>query len=287
MFRLAHISDIHLSKLTFHPLKLLSKRWIGILNQILFRKKTYTKDQVYNFCDRISSLDIQYLLVTGDISTTSLETEFIEAKKIMSTVEDMGIKTIVLPGNHDNYTKAAYKKQLFYKYFQNTTKNIYSLKDDGVEAGHLHGNWWYIAIDTTYASSIVSSRGNFSHQIESTLKKVIQDIPKEASIILANHFPFTSQMGIRKNLMRGTHLRNFLYNNPSIKIYLHGHTHSHCIADLRSSGLPIILDSGSTAHNAIGSWNLLEFENDTTCKITVYKWKNYSWQEDNEKTFHW
>jgi hypothetical protein len=75
-----------------------------------------------------------------------------------------------------------------------------------------------------------------------------------------------------------------------VKLFLHGHSHRQCIADLRSSNLPIILDSGSTAQKHNGTWNLIDIT-PSGCDIEVYK-NTYehgytSWQPVVKSQFKW
>ena len=78
-----------------------------------------------------------------------------------------------------------------------------------------------------------------------------------------------------------------LKNHPKIKIFLHGHTHHHNIYDLRKKSLPLVLDSGSAAHNTIGKWNLINLE-DSKCEISIYDWikKDHMWKKTEDKIFH-
>jgi 3',5'-cyclic AMP phosphodiesterase CpdA len=290
MFRAAHISDLHLSKVSLSPFQFFSKRWVGNMNLLFKRRKIHKEEALDLLPELFSELKINYIFITGDISCTSQQQEFLKAENFFKKF--MGIKTLFLPGNHDNYTKKSYKQKIFYNYFTNTKKEEdypaknFSLRTDGIEIHPLNDNWWYIGLDTTLATSILSSRGFFSHKIEENLKKVLSILPKDISIILANHFPFTQHISQRKRLQRASELRNLFQHFPQIKLYVNGHTHSHCVADLRNNNLPIVVDSGSCSHSKIGSWNLLEFSK-TNCSITPYNWKNESWKESKEQRFSW
>lgn len=292
MIRIAHISDLHLWKITFSLSQFLSKRWLGNLNLIFFRKKRFSKEQIFLLPDLFQRLKINYVIVTGDISSTSMDEEFIFGKTIFNELKKRGIKPLFLPGNHDCYTKKAQRQKTFYKYFQNDLgksegEQKYNLKEDGIEAHRLFGKWWVIAIDCALATHLVSSRGLFSEDLEKKLLDLLNIIPKDQSIIIANHFPFRMTKSPRKALKRASNLKKIIKAYPNVKLFLHGHTHHHSICDLRNKGLPIVLDSGSAAHNQIGKWNLLELDS-SSCKIKVFDWikKEGSWHKTEDKSFN-
>ena len=59
-----------------------------------------------------------------------------------------------------------------------------------------------------------------------------------------------------------------------VRLYLHGHTHRHILANLQPSGLPVILDSGCCAQKN-GTWNLLTID-ENGIQVDVYKYKTLS-----------
>jgi 3',5'-cyclic AMP phosphodiesterase CpdA len=84
-------------------------------------------------------------------------------------------------------------------------------------------------------------------------------------------------------------LRDLLSEHPKVKFYLHGHTHRHCIADLRNANLPIVVDSGCTAHEEKGTWNLFTVS-ENTCSVRAFRWCKdshgaWDWKGKNESQF--
>lgn len=271
--KLAHISDLHFNALSLSPLQFFSKRWLGNLNLVLSRKKNFITDRLNSLIELFQSLGVEHVIISGDLSTTSYEKEFELASQFIKQFNAVGIEVLALPGNHDQYTQRAFKQRLFYQYFDAkfSEEKAFNLRDHGVTATSLAPKWWFIALDTAIATSIVSSRGYFSPKTEAHLEELLALIPSDHNILLANHFPFFEQEGPRKSLGRAKALRDLVRRHPNIRLYLHGHTHRHCIADLRSNGFPIILDSGSTSHSKTGSWNFLDIS-PSGCEIKAYKW---------------
>src|SRR3990167_2067888 len=188
MLKIAHFSDIHFSKITFNPKKLLSKRAIGVLNLILVRKKQYKENQLFLLHNLFKNLNINNLIVSGDITSTSLEVEFSIAKKFFEKFEN--IEKHIVPGNHDKYTKTAHKENRFYKFFE-YSEDIFSnlLKNDKIEVKILNDKWYYIGLDTCLNTSLFACSGLFSIEIENKLKNILEKIPKDKNIILSNHYP--------------------------------------------------------------------------------------------------
>ncbi len=286
--RLVQISDFHFSHLTWNPFRLFSKRLLGNLNWLFRRKGHFFEEQLQDLLKLFETMNPDLILFGGDFTTTSLKEEFEKAFRWVSKIK---YPWIAIPGNHDRYTRRSCKKKHFYNYFANQRKSIshpvefFKLKDHRVEAHLLERNWWLVALDTTAATSLISSEGIFSIQNEKFLKEVLKIIPEEASIILFNHFPFFQNDHKLHNLVRGEVLQKLIEEDPRIRLYLHGHTHRHSVADLQVSNLPIILDSGSCAQGKRGTWNLIDIDPEK-CNISTYRWDD-SWKKMKTEEFQW
>ncbi len=293
-FRCALISDLDFSKPCWSLSQFFSKRWLGNMNLMLARKQIYTPEHLHSLIDTFTRLDVEHVFITGDLSTTSAEGEFALAQEFVESLKRANLNVYVLPGNHDQYTAKAYRDQLFYQFFetQYTPCSRFNLKKDGLTLAPLAPNWSLILLDTALATSLISSCGLFNRELEEKLETALKEIPSTHNFILANHFPFFHNDSPRKMLKRGSELRGILERNPQIRLYIHGHTHRHCIADLRASNLPIVLDSGSTAHQKIGSWNLIDISTNG-CTVQPYYWQIGSdkgtnqWISKDPKIFTW
>lgn len=292
LFRFAHISDLHFSSIFFTPTQFLSKRWVGNLNLLLNRKKTFDHQALYALIPLFQELEIDAVLLAGDLTTTSHEVEFEMAKQFIDAVKEAGIQVFLVPGNHDHYTRSAYNNQHFYRYFNilhgsEDGQSFFKLKEDKVCATHLGKQWWLIAMDSAQATPLFSSYGIFSEQVQSNLEHALSYLPSDHKIIMLNHFPFFQDES-KKALHRADALRSILQRYPQIKLYLHGHTHRHILADLRASQLPIVIDSGCTAQKKGATWNLIDIS-ETGCDVFVYKKdaKNTPWEMQSQSNFVW
>lgn len=286
--RIAHVSDFHLTHITWNPFRLLSKRLLGNLNWLTVRKKHFFEDQVAPLPKLFEDLGIDLVLLGGDFSTTALFEEF---EKGRTFVKKLKQPWIAIPGNHDHYTYRSYRNKHFYRYFSNPRAEIvhpvefFNLKEHAIEAHKIAPQWWVLALDTALATHLYSSEGLFSEKLESYLEEVLKLIPAQDFILVFNHFPFFQNDVPRHNLRRGLELQKILEKDSRIRMYLHGHTHRHTVADLQVSGLPIVLDSGSCAQGRKGAWNLIDLKAEG-CSVDTYRW-DHKWVKTRREEFAW
>jgi 3',5'-cyclic AMP phosphodiesterase CpdA len=276
--KIAHLSDLHFSKVSFTFHQLFSKRWLGNLNLIFSRKKAFDTERLFLLIDLFKQQKIEHVIITGDLSTTSLRSEFEQAKAFIKALEDAEIKTHVLPGNHDHYTKKAYREKLFYNYFPSP------LQEQGVCKTSLGPGWWLISLDTALATPLFSSRGHFTTALEKALTEALDSIPATDRILIANHFPLFENDGPRKVMMRAHALKTLMRKYPNIAFYLHGHTHRHSAADLRSNHLPIVLESGSPSLKERGTWHLLDIDS-KEFQLKIFHYDDTQWSLSKHLSF--
>lgn len=277
--KIAHISDLHFSKIIYTPTQFFSKRWIGNLNVILNRRKIHLNPKPFELVSYLENKDYTHILISGDLSTTSHVKEFHLAKSYIKELEKLGCRVFVIPGNHDCYLKSVEKKKLFYKHFKEYfPQNIDDIKEEKVLKTRLKDDLWLVLLDTTIPCPVHKSQGLYSLKQDLALRKTLASIPKGHKIILMNHFPLFQYESLRRSLLGAGLLQKTLKSFPNVFLYLHGHTHKHAIADLRDSGYPIVLDSGSLSHNHLSFFNSIEVSDDNlNIQSLEYKGKS-DWQ---------
>ena len=159
----------------------------------------------------------------------------------------------ILPGNHDRYTRRSDTKKTFYDYFPTG-----QFRDKRVVSCPLSDGWQLVMVDTAVSTNIFQSSGLYTDEIDDNLRKTLQSLPKGAPVLLANHFPFFRHEKSKRQMHGGEKLEKLIREFPQIKLYVHGHTHRRCLADLRNDGLPVIIDSGSSSHRSRGSFNIID-----------------------------
>ena len=286
--RIAHLSDFHFTRMTFNPLRLFSKRGIGMLNWLFLRRSGFDLRHLDPIPQLLQEQQVDLVLLGGDFTTTALQEEFEKAQEFVQKIKT---PWIAIPGNHDCYTYRSARQFHFYRYFVNRRRQIlhpvefFTLKQHRVEAHHLINHWWLVALDTAVATNPYSSEGTFLQEQQNHLQELFSLLPRDASILLFNHYPFFQNDERRRNLRRAECLMQCIQKEPRIRLYLHGHTHRHILADLRPNQLPIVLDSGSATQKNRGSWNLIDLQ-EHGCQITPYHWQG-SWKRSQTETFLW
>lgn len=290
LFTVAHISDLHFSKVQYGLSQFFSKRWIGNLNLLFKRGKQFKNAQPFTLLNEFIERKVTHVFISGDLSTTSSKKEFKMAKTFIGELEKNNMKVFLIPGNHDAYTKRSFRKKTFYKSLKEYMKDgtEFSLKNDQVTGTYLGKDFWLVRIDTAFPSPFYLSAGKYTEEIDHSLNTLLKSIPNDHKIFVMNHFPLFHYEHPKRILLGAEMLRETLSKYPNILFYLHGHTHSNTVADLRkSTKLPIILDSGSASHNTKGSWNLLAIEKNS-CKLDVFfKTNTANWTSIKTTTFRW
>ena len=127
--KIGHISDLHiLSIKNVKFYNFLNKRMIGGTNLYLNRKNEYKIEFVEKLIDDINKKELDFLVITGDITNLALPSEFEKAVELLNKINIPKENIIIIPGNHDNYLKSSYKKKLFENYMKPWLKNDIKLE---------------------------------------------------------------------------------------------------------------------------------------------------------------
>ena len=112
-----HISDLHFHTYpkNFHELK--SKRVIGMINSIFRRARQFPIDRSEKLVEKISKMKCDHLVISGDLTQLSLESEFSLARKTLDPLLKNNSRVTIIPGNHDRYVLETFSEDLFKKYF--------------------------------------------------------------------------------------------------------------------------------------------------------------------------
>lgn len=284
-FRIAHFSDLHFGTVSYNPLQIFSKRLLGNVNLLISRQWNHFPDRVRTLIEFFKKQHVGHVVIAGDVSTTSLDAEFSIAKELVDRFKENGIEIFCIPGNHDCYTGGAERSRRFYNYFPKHFGNdCFNFLDHRVSHKHLFGKWWLVGLDQAIATSHFSSQGRFDEECEKFLCEALSSIPSDHHILLTGHFPLFNNDPPRKSLIGANRLLDLIKRFPNIRFYLHGHSHRHSIVDLRSSQLPIILDSGSVSHHREGTWNLLDL-NEERVHLSSFKYAHRETSPDRWKIF--
>lgn len=115
--RIVHLSDIHVWRLVFNPARLANKRLFGVASLLAKRARKFRLERLGEVVDRVLALRPDHILITGDLTTTSLPAEFQEAREALAPLLADPARATVIPGNHDRYTPDSVRDRLFEKFF--------------------------------------------------------------------------------------------------------------------------------------------------------------------------
>src|SRR5579872_6414533 len=101
--KIAHLSDLHLLALQGVPARrFLNKRLTGWVNLRLKRGSIHRASYVQAIAQEITRIDVDHVVVTGDLTNLALEAEFELVRDLFE--RELGIdpsRVTVVPGNHD------------------------------------------------------------------------------------------------------------------------------------------------------------------------------------------
>jgi 3',5'-cyclic AMP phosphodiesterase CpdA len=111
--RIIHLSDVHIWRYSYNPFHLLNKRAVGIASLIAGRAAHFRLERLAAVVERAQGLKADHVLITGDLTTTALKAEFVEARRALAPLLSDPSRATVIPGNHDRYTTGSVRTRAF------------------------------------------------------------------------------------------------------------------------------------------------------------------------------
>jgi 3',5'-cyclic AMP phosphodiesterase CpdA len=115
--RIVQLSDIHVWRYSWNPLRLMSKRTVGIVSLLAGRAKKFRLERLEAVVERVKGLEPDHVLITGDLTTTALPGEFADALAALAPLLADPSRVTVIPGNHDRYTTGSVRHRHFEQAF--------------------------------------------------------------------------------------------------------------------------------------------------------------------------
>ncbi len=243
MFRLAHISDIHLGPLP--PVSrrdLMSKRITGYVNWQRNRGNSQSPDVLQKLLADIKARGPDHIAVTGDLINLGLERETIDAAAWLQTLGDPGDVSVVC-GNHDAYVPGALGRVLkAWAPFltgdglvaTGTNEFPYVRRRDGISI---------IGCNSARATMPFLATGFFKKRQADRLAEILDGERKQGRcrVVLIHHSPIRASTGVMKRLVGASLFRKVIERHGA-ELVLHGHTHNatvHRIPGL-PNGVPVV-----------------------------------------------
>lgn len=237
-----------------------NRQFLANFNYIFTRARDFNAENIYTLSSKLKDQGITSLLISGDFTCMASKKEFKKAMMMLEHLKKRGFTIYAFPGNHDVYTKKAYRRKAFYNHFKDLLdfKGDYSLNLDshGVAAYKLPHNVHLLLLDTTKFNTKTAANGLFSPEIEKYFKILLKEIPADGSIIVSSHFPYEEYKAPKAHMIDGNRLEVLIKSDPRIKLYLHGHRH---IPGIEENETHLVIDSGSVSLKDTGSYSQTTF----------------------------
>ena len=233
MFKLAHISDIHLGplpKLTFRELA--SKRILGFVNWRLNRRKHLFSDTLEKVVDDMESRSPDHIAITGDL--VNLATG-IEIRAAADWLEEIGdpLKVSVVPGNHDAYVPGAHDKAMAAWYpFVRGDGDPENWDEDRKIFPYMRvrGPVAMIGCSTSIATPPFSATGYFGRRQARATAQLLKEAGEKGlfRVVMIHHPPVRGAAATHKRMIG---IRRFAaaIATGGAELVLHGHTHLNTV----------------------------------------------------------
>ncbi|MEX0777483.1 MAG: metallophosphoesterase [Phycisphaeraceae bacterium] len=219
--RLALVGDIHFFQLLPRPLDLLGKRLLGTLHLWTTRRRKFHQDLLEPIITKVASIQADLVLFSGDLTTTSLDSEFKRALAIIRPLERT-TALLIVPGNHDRYTWRSAR-------IRRVEEQLL-----GLMPGHfphfqkISDGWHLLALDSARPRWITAVGRIGLEQLEAA-RRHLDTLTQDDGLIVLCHYPLSLPTQVRPrpghDLEDQAALRELLTQCKARTFYLHGHVH--------------------------------------------------------------
>ncbi len=241
--KIVHLSDVHIWRYSLNPLRLFSKRSLGIAELVRGRARKFRLERIDQVVDRASSLSPDHVLITGDLTTTALPSEFRAALAALEPLLADPSKATVVPGNHDRYTSGSVRRRKFEKYF-----GRYAPSQTYPWLRPLDSETAILGLDAT--RSHITARGYLPPAQLAAARSLIADpANRPRRLIIACHYPLAAPPPYekelaKKRLLNASEARAWLADlGPHL--FCCGHVHAAWAFHPRELPAQLCLNSGA------------------------------------------
>ncbi len=258
MFRLAHLSDIHLGPLP-RPRRreLLGKRALGYVNWHRNRKSHHQRHVLEAITADLANQPHDHIVVTGDVVNLGLPEEF---RLALSWLTSLGTpdQVTVVPGNHDNYVRLRKDPgiQRWANYMRSNDAGQPFIPAGAVTFPFVRrfGDVALVGLSSAIPTAPFVAAGRLGQWQLMALGEILTRLKSEGCFrILCLHHPPVSRRGRWMSGLRDAPAFLDLLAQKGAELVLHGHDHK---SDFRqvpgpSGPIPVVgAASASLSHDA-------------------------------------
>lgn len=266
MFRLAHISDVHLGPLPAVAYReLASKRIVGYVNWQRNRRRIMHEGVLGSILEGIAAVATDHLAVTGDLVNLALDDE-IAAARLWLEALGAPADVSVVPGNHDAYVPGAFDRicQAWGPW----------MAGDGVKPPisrnafpylRVRGKVALIGVSTARATAPFMANGFFEEVQAARTAQLLDRTAAEGlyRLIMIHHPPVRRAVQQHKRLL-GIGRFQKMVRRHGAELVLHGHSHLPTLFWIggHDGAVPVVGvaagGQGLNGHHPAAQFNLLE-----------------------------
>ena len=279
MFRLAHISDIHLGPLPrLTPRELASKRITGYINWHRNRRKRLFGNILESLLADIKSAAPDHVAVTGDLVNLGAKAEIDAVADWLTDVGEPDFVSVV-PGNHDAYVPGSFKLacRAWRPYMLGDDKPASSAGENLFPYLRVRGQSALIGVSTAHATPPFMASGIFDRRQAHLLSDILRQVEDDGlfRIVLIHHPPVRGATSMHKRML-GIGRFSRVLEESGAELVLHGHTHLDTLYRLPGRGgeVPVVcVPSASEApggNRPASGYNLIAVDGgpgDWTCRL--------------------
>lgn len=233
MFRLAHISDIHLGPLPRLTLRqLASKRITGFVNWHRNRRKHLATGTLECLLADLETRAADHLAITGDLVNLATGIEISAAAEWLAETGNAE-HTSVVPGNHDAYVPGAHDKAMAAWYPWVRGDDAPPEWNDDLRIFpycRVRGNVALIGCSTSIATPPFSASGYFGERQARATAELLKKTGEAGlfRVIMIHHPPVRGATAMHKRMIGIRRFQGAIATGGA-ELVLHGHTHLNTV----------------------------------------------------------
>lgn len=255
LFRLAHVSDLHATRVRFSRLgEWNAKRAFGLLSYHVRRKQRYRPELAARVIDDLVAASPDHVAVTGDLTHMGLDAEVAEAAGWLARIGPPERVTLV-PGNHDAYGAT----------LDHPVMDAWRpyLNSDGAAGGdcaalfpslRTRGPLALVGLSSAVRTPVHLATGRAGAAQLAPLGDLLSDLGARGlcRVVLVHHPPTRHDVSWRRRLEDGPALCAILAR-AGAELVLHGHTHRAVRDNIASARGAIPVLGVPATSSAVGS----------------------------------
>jgi 3',5'-cyclic AMP phosphodiesterase CpdA len=230
------------------------------------------------------------VVISGDFTQRARVEQYREAGQFLDRLDDAGLKTLGVPGNHDVPLYDVVRR------FARPLNRYKRFIDADLCPWHESGDLAVLGINT--ARSLTFKDGRISHEQMALIRESFRDVPKEKARILVTHHPlFAMPIGEQEGLTKVAGRSNEALEaiaDAGVQVLLAGHFHrsfSRSARDMVDTGGPeLVIQAGTATSTRLRgderqSFNWIETNGPDQVALTVLTWSGSGFEPATAASF--